>query len=186
MSQSIKDVQETLIRDFRDIKLHLVIGGEFQPRIDLKKLRRGNNIFFNQKYWPILKSWRGKCTITGSAALYAFGLLDRLPGDIDFLVNKNNFKINQKLYQNQYEGMEGELDVLGYYTQNGYNVDFFHNDSHSKIEVDGFYFHHPFEIIHKKIDILKSRYVSKYGTDKDLKDILYLFKKLKSDYTFFN
>ena len=102
--------------DIRDLKLSIILGEnstEFIP--NLNKLRKGNNRFFDQPYWKVIKEWKGKSVITGSSALYAFGLLDRMPQDIDLLVDKNNFNPNIKLSQNRYPGMDGKMDVLGYY-----------------------------------------------------------------------
>lgn len=66
--------------DIRDLKLSIILGEnstEFIP--NLNKLRKGNNRFFDQPYWKVIKEWKGKSVITGSSALYAFGLLDRMP-----------------------------------------------------------------------------------------------------------
>ena len=55
----------------------------------------------NQKYWSILEQWKDKSIITGSAALYAFGLCERPPQDIDLIVDKNNFNPGIKLSHNR-------------------------------------------------------------------------------------
>jgi hypothetical protein len=172
-------LKDFLNSEFRDIKLYIVTEGEFSPGVNLNRLRKGNNKFFSQKYWPILKEWKGKVTITGSCSLYAFGLLDRVPNDIDFLIDKKNLD-SSKLFQNRYPGMEGKMDVLGYYPKNGYNVDFFHSIEHSTVECDGFLFHHPLEVVQKKIDILDLR---RGGDTKDFYDICKVFKTINPNYT---
>ena len=156
----------------------------FTPQINLRRLRKGNNLLFNQKYWPILEHWKGKATITGSAALYAFGLIDRLPNDIDFVVDSSTFEPGQKLYTHvgRYSGMSNKIDMLGWFVELGYNVDFFHNTNHSKIICDGHIFHHPFEIIQKKIEIHESNPPGSRYTRTDYEDVSYCFKKIKPDY----
>jgi len=177
---------EKLKTDIRDLKLSIILGENNNENVlnfspNLKKLRKGKNIFFNQSYWKIIKEWKGKSVITGSAALYAFGLLDRLPKDIDLLVNKNNFHPNRDLSYNRYPGMDGKMDVLGYYCDRkvGMNVDFFHSEGHQVIEVDGFLFHHPFEIIEKKIEISPNR---DRGSSKDIHDLIHILKILQPGY----
>jgi hypothetical protein len=177
---------EKLKSDIRDLKLSTILGEngnenalDFSP--DLKKLRKGNNRFFDQPYWKVIKEWKGKSVITGSAALYAFGLLDRMPQDIDLLVDKNNFNPNIKLSKNRYSGMDSKMNILGYYIdkKSNMNVDFFHSESHEVIEVDGFLFHHPFEIMFKKIEISLNR---EKNNSKDIRDLIHILRILKPGY----
>lgn len=184
-------LNETLQSDFRDIKIEFITGNLSLPTPNINRLRKGGNLFFNQKYWSIIKEWKSKSTITGSACLYAFGLIDRLPKDIDLLVDKDITK-DIKLYHNLYPGMEGKLDLLGYYPDRGYNVDLFHSTDHSIISVDGYNFHHPFEVIEKKIQISKfSAFKVHFGASgdrnsredsRDIWDLLTVFKKLNPEY----
>ena len=171
-------LNETLQSDFRDIKIEFITGNLSLPTPNIDRLRKGGNLFFNQKYWSIIQEWKSKSTITGSACLYAFGLIDRLPKDIDLLVDKD-ITNDIKLYHNRYPGMEGKLDLLGYYPDSGYNVDLFHSTDHSIISVDGYNFHHPFEVIEKKIQISEFR---SSGDRKDFWDLLTVFKKLNPEY----
>ena len=167
----LKDLES----DIRDIKLSMVLGDspEFIP--DLKRLRK-KNIILNHKHWSIIKQWKGKAVLTGSAALYAFGLLD-----IDFLVKE---KPDVKLYHNRYPGMEGEIELLGYYPNYklGYNVDFFPLNNSIVIEKDGFLFHHPFEIIETKARISSLRSGTPRKQTKDIYDIIQILTKIKTDY----
>lgn len=171
--------QESLTRDFRDIKMYILTEGQFIPEVSISRLRKGKNWLLNQDYWSILKEWKGKSTITGSCALYAFGLLDRLPKDIDLLVDAKTFKPNKQLYNNRYPGMEGKMDVIGYYTDKNYNVDFFDSTEHTTIECEGFLFHHPFEIVQTKIDIIDLR---SNGDSKDYYDLCNVFKKINPNF----
>ena len=177
ISISLPPQLKDLESDIRDIKLSMVLGEspEFTP--DIKRLRK-KNIIQNHKHWSIIKQWKGKAVLTGSAALYGFGLLDRLPNDIDFLVKD---KPDIKLYNNRYPGMEGEMDLLGYYPDYklGYNVDFFPLNSNTVIEKDGFLFHHPFEII--EAAFLTPRVMS-HLVSKDIYDIVEILKKIKPDF----
>jgi hypothetical protein len=180
MISSLPPQLKDLESDIRDIKLSMVLGEspEFTP--DIKRLRK-KNIIQNHKHWSIIKQWKGKAVLTGSAALYAFGLLDRLPNDIDFLVKD---KPDIKLYNNRYPGMEGEMDLLGYYPDYklGYNVDFFPLNSNTVIEKDGFLFHHPFEIIEAKARISNFRGGTPRSKSKDIYDIVDILKKIKPDF----
>jgi hypothetical protein len=193
-------LNETLQSDFRDIKIEFITGNLSLPTPNINRLRKGGNLFFNQKYWSIIKEWKSKSTITGSACLYAFGLIDRLPEDIDLLVDKDITKDIKLVpianYHNLYPGMEGKLDLLGYYPDRGYNVDLFHSTDHSIISVDGYNFHHPFEVIEKKIQISKfsayfcydnhvgERVKVHFGAsgDRNSRDVLTVFKKLNPEY----
>lgn len=166
--------------DIRDIKISNILEGNESIQPNLKRLRKGNNRFFNKDYWKIIKEYKGKI-ITGSCALYAYGLLDRMPKDVDLIVDKNNFNPKKKLSNNRYPGMDGKLDVIGYYHDKGYNIDFFHGTDERYIEVDGFLFHDPFEIIDKKLEISPDRERDNF---KDIHDIIYILRKFNPDYTF--
>jgi hypothetical protein len=61
------------------------------------------------------------------------------------------------------------------------NVDFFHSDSHEVIEVDGFLFHHPFEIMAKKVEISPNRERER-NKSKDINDLIHIFKILQPGY----
>lgn len=167
--------ESELKAEVRDIKLSMILDNYKEFEIDLKKLRKGNNRFFNKGYWSILKEWKGKAIITGSLALYAFGLIDRLPADIDLIVDKNSFIPPKTLSSHNEYGPEPKLNILGYYTQKWYNVDFFHLDERNFIEKDGFLFHNPFDIMEKKIELIGSR----YGNHKDYRDIIFILNKIK-------
>ena len=177
----MSDLISKLKSDIRDLKLSIILETNINFVPNLHKLRKGNNRLFNQKYWSILKEWKGKSIITGSAALYAFGLCERLPQDIDLIVDKNNFNPGRKLSNNRYPGMDGKMDVIGYYAdrKRGYNVDFFHDDNANFIEIDGFLFHDPFEIMEKKLEIYPYR---ERNNSKDIHDLIYIFKKIYPDY----
>lgn len=177
----MNDLLSKLKSDIRDLKIHLLLNGDFNLIPDLNKLRKGNNRLFNQDYWSILEEWKGKSIITGSAALYAFGLSERLPKDIDLIVDKNNFNPGRELSKNRYPGMDGKLNIIGYYAdyKRGYNVDFFHGENVNFIELNGFKFHHPFEILEKKLEISPQR---DSGNSKDIHDIIYVLKKIQPDY----
>ena len=181
ISISIPPQLKDLESDIRDIKLSMVLGEspDFIP--DIKRLRKGKNLILNHKHWSIIKQWKGKAVLSGSAALYAFGLLDRLPQDIDFLVKE---KPDIKLYHNRYPGMEGEIELLGYYPDHklGYNVDFFPLNNSTVIEKDGFLFHHPFEIIETKARISSLRSGTPRKQTKDIYDIIQILTKIKPDY----
>lgn len=170
-------ITEALKSDFRDLKIEFITKGLSLPTPNIDRLRKGGNLIFDQKYWPIIKKWKSKSTITGSACLYAFGLLDRLPKDIDLLINKEDAK-DIKLYQDHYPGMEDQFDLLGYYREDGYHVDLFHNIDHPIICVDGYNFHHPFEIIDVKI--LLSEY--RGSSNKDFWDLQNVFRKINPEY----
>lgn len=162
----------------RDLKLGLINGDiNYQFKCDLKRLRKGNNKIFNKFYWRIIKKHKD-CVITGSASLYAFGLIDREPHDLDFLIDveKNKDFISKLKPIDGYNGEE-EINCIGRYTNHakllnglydgyGYcDVDFFElNDSKNIIEIDGYKFHHPLDIISTKSTLVSYRH-------KDITDI---------------
>lgn len=175
-----QEILNKLKSDIRDFKLSMLLENDVIIKPNIKRLRKGKNIFFNQPHWRILKQYKGNSIITGSTALYAMELLDRIPKDIDLIVDKD-YQINKKLCHNKYVGMEGEMDMFGYYTdsRSDINIDFFHNNSCDTIECDGFLFQNPFQIMEKKLEISKNR-----TSTKDISDIIYILKKLNPSYKF--
>lgn len=173
------EIVNKLKSDIRDVKINNILGDGLLINPNIKRLRKGSNRFFNQDYWRIIKEYKGEI-ITGSCALYAYGLLDRMPKDVDLIVNRNNFKPKKKLSNDRYPGMDGKIDVIGYYHDKGYNIDFFHGTDERNIEVDGFLFHDPFEIIDKKLEIYPDR---ERNDHKDIHDIIYILRKFNPDYT---
>jgi hypothetical protein len=104
-----------------------------------------------------------------------------MPRDVDLIVNKETFNPGFELYKNRYPGMDGKMDVLGYYPdiKRGYNVDFFHGIDIQFIECDGFKFHHPIEIMLKKLEIAPHR---GRNDNKDIHDVIFFLKKYKKDF----
>lgn len=164
--------------DIRDLKLKLILNEIPDFEINMKKLKKGNNWIFNVDYWNILTEWKGRAIITGSLALYAFELLDRKPNDIDLIVDENNFKPKKQLLKGNYLGVDGGL--LGHYTQSGYNIDFFNSKNNCIFEKDGFLFHHPIEIMLKKLDMISQNFSRR--NNKDIHDIINIMKKIQPDY----
>lgn len=174
--------------DLRNLKLNQLFNDTtFTP--DIKKVKKGKNLIFNTKYWSILNKYKGESVITGSLALYAFGLIDRIPKDVDLLVSELPASID--ICRNKYIGMEREIDMLGFTTINKTNVDFFKwKDDDNFIRKDEFLFHNPIQIIECKFKILEkinNLYGQKYkrlleSRNKDIEDIIYCFTKLIPDY----
>ncbi len=173
------EIINQLKSDIRDVKISTILDGNELIQPNLKRLRKGNNRFFNQDYWKFIKEHKGKI-ITGSCALYAYGLLDRMPKDIDLIVDRNTFNPKKKLSKDRYPGMDSKLNVIGYYHDRGYNIDFFQGSNEKYIEVDGFFFHDLFEIIDKKLEIYPHR---ERNDHKDIHDIIYILKKFNPDYS---
>jgi hypothetical protein len=172
------DTIDQLKSDLRDVKLKLLLESNIQFEPNIKRLRKGNNFLLSQPYWTVIQKWKGEAVLSGSAALYAFGLIDRLPKDIDFLITES--PKNQILSSNRYVGMEAEMDLMGYYVHKQYNVDFFELKNQHFIEKDGYKFHHPLEIIECKMSIMDKR----WNDSKDFFDIIEVFKKLDPTYKF--
>jgi hypothetical protein len=167
------EVIEKLKSDIRDVKINIILGNIILMKPNIKRLRKGNNRFFNQKYWKILKEYKGQI-ITGSCSLYAYGLLDRMPSDIDLIVDKSSFTPSKKLLTDE---RYSEFDTIGYFRDHGYYIDVFDNNNAKYIEIDGFLLHDPFEIIDKKLEMGRE-------DSKDIHDIIYILKKFNPNYKF--
>lgn len=165
--------------EWRDLKLRLMLD-DFNLKPDINKIKYKRDSLFKKKegYWEKIESWRG-AIITGSLSLKAFGLIDRNVKDVDLIVrDKNVFKDSTFLRkQDKYDNIP-DLDHIGYYTHRTtnmfgsttgeWNIEFFENKTATIIEHDGFKFHHPFEVMDKKIQIMNNRDTS--GKMKDIKD----------------
>ena len=166
--------------DIRDVKLSMLLDNDIIIKPNIKKLRKGKNLIFDQSYWKVLNKYKGNSIITGSTALYAMDLLDRMPKDIDLIVDKE-YLIGEDLCHNRYVGMEGEMDMVGFYIdkKSNMNIDFFHNNHCETIECEGFLFHNPFQIMETKIEISKNR-----SGSKDISDIIDILRKINPSYKF--
>lgn len=169
-------MKERLLAQLRDLKIRLSLGdGEFNLHPNLSRLRKGNNWFFPQQIWFGVKDYKD-FIISGSTSLYAFGLIDRLPLDLDLLFEEPIRKNLPHLYGSRYPGMEHEIEMTGYTTyKNKFNVDFFEAKPTDKvIEFKGFKFHHPYDILIKKSEIGHQRWRS----NKDFEDIKFAIDRL--------
>jgi len=165
--------------DIRHLKLQMILGETPNLEPDIKRIKRGDNWILNKPYWKWIEKWKGESVITGSLSLHAFGLLERTPTDLDFLVRKVPDGIT--LYQNIYIGMEAEVDLLGYFPDRSanMNIDFFQlKESDQIIEKDGYLFHHPYQIMECKMRISEKR----WNDSKDFWDIHSCLKKLIPNY----
>jgi hypothetical protein len=157
----------------RDIQINSVMKKMILTP-DIKKIKKGDNIFFNKPYWKIIEKYKDDCIITGSMALFAFGLIKRIPKDIDLIVFTPEIKL-PKLYKSSYPE-ENHVNLIGTHEDSGYIVDFFEEENPIYIECDGYKFEHPLQIILKKSKM--SRNVSGY-VSKDINDILECYKNIK-------
>jgi hypothetical protein len=173
---NINTIYSEVQSSIREIKIKIVLNDQLEDPFvpSISKLKWGDKRFriFPEKWWPIIKSWKGKSIITGSLSLYAHGLLDRQPNDIDLIADELIFKehsklIGEKVYENRYPGMENKIEILGYFThKNYYNVDFFKLESQKFREVEGFLFHDPFEVL-----LIKTKLYEINNQSKDRQDL---------------
>lgn len=167
-------MRERVVAQLRDIKLKVSLGEiDLEMKPDLKRLRKGKNFIFPQPIWKGVTKYKN-FVISGSTSLYAFGLIDRTPQDLDLLHTKEDQL--PKLYGNRYPGMEHELEMTGYTTyKDKFNVDFFEVKPTDKvIEFEGFKFHHPYDILIKKSEIGQHRWRS----NKDFEDIKFVMDRI--------
>jgi len=169
-------MKERLLSQLRDLKLQMVLNGKvLEIKPDLKRLRKGNNWIFSQPIWEGIKEYRS-FIISGSTSLYAFGLIDRLPEDLDLLFTEDKRMDLPYLYGSRYPGMEHEIEMTGYCTfKNKFNVDFFELKPEDKVvEFEGLLFHHPYDVLVKKSEIGHNRWRS----SKDFEDIKFSIDRL--------
>jgi hypothetical protein len=166
---------EDIKNAIRDLKLEIILDHTFSFDPDIRKIRKGNNWIFNKPYWKHIDKWKGKSVITGSIALSAFGLIERNPKDVDLLVEE--IPEGLQTYHNNYTGMDGKIDVLGYFPDHdsNMNVDFFKwNKHHHIIEKEGYLFQHPFQILETKLQLASTR-----PSMKDFQDIEKCLQKIR-------
>lgn len=169
-------MKEILLSQLRDFKLRVALEDtNFNLIPNLKRLRKGNNLLFSQPIWRGIIEYRN-FVISGSSCLYAFGLIDRLPCDLDLLHTKEERMFLPKLFGNRYPGMEHEVEMTGYTIyKNNFNVDFFEiKPTDEIIEFSGLKFHHPYNILIKKSEIAPNRWRS----NKDFEDIKFAINRL--------
>lgn len=171
------EIISQLKSDLRDIKLYQILDNSKPFCPDIKRIKMGGNLIFNRKYWSIIKEWKGNSIITGSMALKCYGLLDREVNDIDLIIDKSKMPKNIKV-SDRYD-FPSWKSVIGSYSKKGYYVDLFELNGQSVIERNGLLFHHPLEIIEKKLEISPSR-----NDNKDIIDIITVFGKINPDYKF--
>lgn len=166
----------------RDIQINSVMK-KMVVKPDIKKIKKGDNIFFNKPYWKIIEKYKDDCIITGSMALFAFGLIERSPKDIDLIVLKQDIKL-PKLYKSSYPE-EAATNLLGTHEDSGYVIDFFEEENPIYIEYEGYKFEHPLQIIVKKSKLNRNASVPMGSTafngyvSKDVYDILECYKNIK-------
>jgi hypothetical protein len=164
--------------DWRDLKLRLMLSDiDSQLIPDIDSIRYKQDSFFKREehYWSIASKVRIGI-ITGSLSLKAFGFISRAAKDVDIIVSDRVKVKDLNLNQHRYPESDSDLESLGYisFTKSGifgsvkgmYEVDFFENKNATFIEKDGLKFHHPFEVMDKKLQILQNR-----GTSDRVKDI---------------
>lgn len=167
----------------RDLKLS-IISGDINLNIlpNIGRLKRGNNHIFNKGYWKLVKKHKHNCIITGSAALLAFGLIDRMPNDIDLILIPDETKETKGLILTLQRGkyVGDPIDLIGFHRDSGYTVDFFeYKDSIRYIEKDGYKFEHPIDILNKKMLIMKNNFTNLSNTRaKDYFDIHKILQKI--------
>lgn len=160
----------------RDINISIISGDitiDIKP--DIRKIKKGKNRFFNLPYWDIIEKHKNNCIITGSLALKSYGLIDRDPNDIDLILIDGNDPIVKKLSKDRYGWDPDNEEMHGYYQYNNYYVDLFKYESQSFIEVDGYRFQTPLEIIKTKVEMTRNK---NRWDPKDYFDIIQSFKKL--------
>jgi hypothetical protein len=163
-----------MIDKIRDIKLNHLIGHiDFEINNDrVKRLKRELN-FISKNFTNDI--------ITGSLALYLFGLIDREIKDIDIIIDNDRDVTNLNLLKNN-EYFKSPENYLGYKYYNwresifsikrNYKVDFFKGEG--IIYYDLFLRNIPLRV-HSPISIIEKKY--KIGGFKNLEDIDYFFSK---------
>ena len=170
--------------EWRDLKLGLMLD-DFKLKPDINKIKYKKNTLFRkeeQDYWVKVEENKD-CIITGSMCLKAFGLIDRETNDVDLIVRDKTLVSDLTLLkQSHYDNITG-IEHIGYFVYSitnffgvktgECNIEFFENKTATVIEHEGFKFHHPFEVMDKKLQIMLNRDTS--GKTKDIKDF-YSFK----------
>lgn len=157
-----------MLDSIRDLKLKLILGEVSYPEISIKRIKK-KSFLFNTPYWKYVRRNKNHI-ITGSMCLKAFGLIDRLPRDVDFLIDSelNIEKLIKGVHRDKYNMQVGEEDMLGYrqyyiYSYGPFYEDYFKYNNQTIISHNGYLFQDPLEILENKMSL---------GRPKDKADII--------------
>lgn len=172
-------------RILRDLKIRMINGEEVFKPIRFVRSKKA------EKYLKFINKNLTDDIITGSLALYCYGLMDRNLGDIDIIIDDPNRYEN---YDNDHYHINFNLTGrLGYkqfkvsnlFGTNEYEVDFFKNEGvkFNSVKLMGCYFRvqPPIDVIENKIKIILDNNTSFITRIKHREDIDITLNKIGYD-----
>lgn len=139
---------ESKITD-RKLKLLLLEGCDIKP--NLKKIK-WSSLLLKTKWWPILEKNKESCIITGSVALFAFGIITRKPENLD-LIKFGKCNIPGEIIDMQYSTDNINNNLIQTTKQKNLVIHLFHSTNEETINHEGFIFQNPYQILRVKLDI---------------------------------
>ncbi len=133
----------------RKLKLLLLEGCDIKP--NLKKIK-WSSLLLKTKWWPILEKNKESCIITGSVALFAFGIITRKPESLD-LIKFGRCNIPGEIIDMQYSTDNINNNLIQTTKQKNLVIHLFHSTNEEKINHEGFIFQNPYQILRVKLDI---------------------------------
>jgi len=164
----------------RSIKLTILLN-----EIEIKLNTNRFNFKDNRKVYEELIHEVSKVGILcGSMSLYVHGLIDRPPGDIDVLVDReseiakefierNKSSIEKHNKESSFNNVVESFDPVVQFKKYDILIDMFHDTNVKYVEYNGMKVQCPFQVIQKKIDIY-----SVVPRRKDCNDLKLILKRL--------
>lgn len=148
--RDIQSFKSNSISIERDFKLR-ILRDELCPQPNIKKIKR-KSLLSNTPYWNTIQMCKGKSIITGSVALYSFGLLSRTPLNLDIIMLED-FQIEGKEVDMQYSVDNINHNLIKTLRQNKLIIHLFSPQKESTITHEGLIFHNPYQILLTKMKI---------------------------------
>ena len=130
----------------------------------------------SNKFSNIFDRFKNNAALSGSISLYIFGLLNRKPNDVDYVVDEYTdfFKWYRYDYIESTQYPEEVSKIIAKIKINEIRVDIFKIDEVRYRVVNGLRVHEPLDVLKYKLKVYKSGF-----RDKDRDDFIEIFNKMK-------
>lgn len=160
---------------YRYLKLNLLTE-PMNISANINKIKK-KNFFANTRYWTIINEFKSIAIITGSLSLKAFGFLERKVADVDLIVQPDDLdsiinspgcrRIDKRYPEDCVEYM------VGSFVKKENIIDLYLSKTENIIDIQGFRFQNPYEILKRKLDIFMDD-----GNTKHFQDIKFYFSSI--------
>lgn len=141
----------------RDLKIDLILKDNIKISHNRLKYISDNTKWFTSKCYEALKS-NPNLILSGSYALYVYGILNRKPNDYDVIINEVDVKLYNLIPNYSYFPDEKDVNSIGKTEQNGISLDMFLNeDNVDYVVYDGIKIATPEYILSKKASMNRTK-----------------------------